>query len=771
MHALYKNTHPLSTAPTLAAAVSLACLLGYSGQTLAKGEVDTLFTSSAAATPSTYLGTDGNTYNWGQGQNLNIDGFTLGADTYTYSTEADLVVIRRTSVATPCSVFAETTGTEHNYKATFPDGGDGTGACDLASLMSGRVINVGALDVFANTGGNDKNIERIDFISTGGLSAPLDPTLITKTGHVVTEKGANNAIKIAAITAVDANNVPTAYGPLVTVNGSLANCPDATTDICYGQTNVITDNDFLHSPSGSPQNSLVKVTGGITGATELLGMAFVSLDDLGVAPGSIYYGFSYFASDVDATDDLVDYASFPAGTVKTAEGEADVYGGTAGYFILNTISNISGTVFNDLDANGAQNGAEAGLPNVTVKLYQDTNNNGVLDAGTDTLLGSVETISDGSFTLAGLVDGDYLIEVNTADTDLPANLALPANANPIAVTVAGANITGQSFPFKPTVSAGTPVASNDSATTLPGQAVDINVIANDTDPNGGGLTVTVTTPPTHGSVIVSGGSINYTPAAGFTGIDTFVYQISDGAGGTSSATVSVNVNPDSDGDGIPNIDDIDDDNDGILDTVETDADFDGDGIPNSLDLDSDNDGIPDIEESGLDGVRKPLLDADSDGRFDLTQSFGANGLVDGIETAPESGTPDYDNDGQGEPPADTDNDRHYDFLDLDSDGDELLDISEAGFPDSNGDGLVDNFIDSDGDGWDQSVAAIYPSGLRDANGNGIADYRECGCTNLPIDTGLQGNGLGSSSWFLLPLTGLALLRRRLISLLSSTEGK
>ena len=66
---------------------------------------------------------------------------------------------------------------------------------------------------------------------------------------------------------------------------------------------------------------------------------------------------------------------------------------------------------------------------------------------------------------------------------------------------------------------------------------------------------------------------------------------------------------DADGDGISNAIDIDDDNDGILDVVETTDDTDGDGIINKLDLDSDGDGIPDIVEAGH-------PDVDNDGRVD-----------------------------------------------------------------------------------------------------------------------------------------------------------
>ena len=52
--------------------------------------------------------------------------------------------------------------------------------------------------------------------------------------------------------------------------------------------------------------------------------------------------------------------------------------------------------------------------------------------------------------------------------------------------------------------------------------------------------------------------------------------------------------------------DLDDDNDGILDTVETSADFDQNGKVNSLDLDSDGDGCNDVIEAGF-------LDPDKDG--------------------------------------------------------------------------------------------------------------------------------------------------------------
>ena len=84
-----------------------------------------------------------------------------------------------------------------------------------------------------------------------------------------------------------------------------------------------------------------------------------------------------------------------------------------------------------------------------------------------------------------------------------------------------------------------PVANNDSAWTTTGQAVTVSVLANDTDPDNDTLSVTSVTQGTNGAVIKnSDGTVTYTPKAGFTGTDSFSYSISDGHGGTASATVA-----------------------------------------------------------------------------------------------------------------------------------------------------------------------------------------------------------------------------------------
>ncbi len=87
-----------------------------------------------------------------------------------------------------------------------------------------------------------------------------------------------------------------------------------------------------------------------------------------------------------------------------------------------------------------------------------------------------------------------------------------------------------------------PNAINDSASTQRDQAKTINVLANDTDPDGDALTITNVSDPPHGmAVAAGGGNVTYTPEAGFTGGDAFTYTIGDGRGGADNATVSITV--------------------------------------------------------------------------------------------------------------------------------------------------------------------------------------------------------------------------------------
>lgn len=86
-----------------------------------------------------------------------------------------------------------------------------------------------------------------------------------------------------------------------------------------------------------------------------------------------------------------------------------------------------------------------------------------------------------------------------------------------------------------------PDAVDDAATTAVDTAAEIPVLLNDTDPDGDPLVVESVGTPIYGSTTTNGTTVTYTPAANWSGTDTFSYTVSDGQGGTDTATVTVAV--------------------------------------------------------------------------------------------------------------------------------------------------------------------------------------------------------------------------------------
>ena len=89
-----------------------------------------------------------------------------------------------------------------------------------------------------------------------------------------------------------------------------------------------------------------------------------------------------------------------------------------------------------------------------------------------------------------------------------------------------------------------PVATDDTATTAEDTPVTVDVLANDTDADVGDvLTVDSVTQAANGTVVNNGVDVTYTPDLDSDGVDSFTYTVSDGFGGSDTATVSVTVDP------------------------------------------------------------------------------------------------------------------------------------------------------------------------------------------------------------------------------------
>ncbi|HEU4837155.1 MAG TPA: Ig-like domain-containing protein [Pyrinomonadaceae bacterium] len=88
-----------------------------------------------------------------------------------------------------------------------------------------------------------------------------------------------------------------------------------------------------------------------------------------------------------------------------------------------------------------------------------------------------------------------------------------------------------------------PTANNDTATTNEDTPVNVNVLANDVEPDGDTLNVISVTQGGNGAVSINGDkTVRYSPNLNFFGSDSFTYTIDDGHGGQSTATVNVTVN-------------------------------------------------------------------------------------------------------------------------------------------------------------------------------------------------------------------------------------
>lgn len=232
---------------------------------------------------------------------------------------------------------------------------------------------------------------------------------------------------------------------------------------------------------------------------------------------------------------------------------------------------------------------------------------------------------------------------------------------------------------------------------------------------------------------------------------------------------------DTDGDGIPDYLDTDTDGDGIPDATELTHDSDGDGVPDYQEMldgtnannpasfkDSDGDGVPDYVEiaqgtdpfnptsyrdSDGDGVPdyvetqqgtnpnnpSSYRDSDGDGIPDYVESrqgTNPNSAGDVVADSDGDSIPNYIEGYNSQSPSasrDSDGDGTADYLDLDSDGDSIPDITERTV-DADSDGIMNyRDLDSDNDGiLDAS------EGSSDWDSDGIANYVDTDTDNDSI---------------------------------------
>lgn len=408
-------------------------------------------------------------------------------------------------------------------------------------------------------------------------------------------------------------------------------------------------------------------------------------------------------SDNDGNPDRFDLDSDNDGIADIVEaGGIDTNGDGQADNIADADNNGYVNIFDAADGGTPLSIADTDNDGVADQLDLDSDNDGIADISE--VGGGMDADGDGTIDNYTDIDGDGLADSVDEDNN---NTPSPGDGFGTAYTILDTDKDG--YPDNQDLD-----KDNDGIADL--------VEAGGEDADGNGVIDSLTDADNDGYADVVDNDDNTTPGAG------------DGTG------IPLD-NPDSDRDGIADAADLDSDNDGLPDLTEAGGiDGDGDGAIDNA-VDADGDGYADIVDNddnttpgAGDGPGTPLpvvdtdrdnvadyldLDSDNDGVGDLTEAGGTDANRDGVLDS----TADSDNDGLGDivdpndndtPGAgdgpgtpltrpDSDGDTYPDQVDLDSDNDGITDIAEAGGSDIDGDGMIDNFVDNDGDGYAELV--------------------------------------------------------------------
>jgi hypothetical protein len=213
-------------------------------------------------------------------------------------------------------------------------------------------------------------------------------------------------------------------------------------------------------------------------------------------------------------------------------------------------------------------------------------------------------------------------------------------------------------------------------TICPGESVSLRV---NTGIIGTGASAYWYTGSCGGTLVGTGTTITVTPTV----TTRYYVRMQGDCNTTSCRTVDITVNCD-----------IDDDNDGIPDITEN----------NGVDVEGDDDfdGIPNWRDSDMAG----FTDANGDG-VDDRYDFDRDGIIN--------------------------------QYDRDSDNDGIPDVVESYGVDADGDGVIDNYTDTDADGFSQNVDANATGYLNSGNGLGRLDLDGDGYPNfLDLDSDNDG---------------------------------
>ena len=274
-------------------------------------------------------------------------------------------------------------------------------------------------------------------------------------------------------------------------------------------------------------------------------------DEATVAEDSGANTINVRANDSDVDNDTLTVTAVTQGTngsVAITNGGADVsYTPNANFFGSDSFT------YTVSDGNGSSDTATVNITVTSVKDDPDAVNDGATvaeDSGANTInvRANDSDVENDTLTVSAVTQGT---NGSVAITNGDADVSYTPNANffgsdSFTYTVSDGNGGSDTATVNITVTSvnDNPDAVDDGATVAEDSGANtINVRANDTDVESDTLTITAVTQGTSGTVAITNGGTNlsYTPNPNFFGSDSFTYTVSDGNGGSDTATVNITV--------------------------------------------------------------------------------------------------------------------------------------------------------------------------------------------------------------------------------------
>ncbi|MEA2602915.1 MAG: hypothetical protein QOF89_3907 [Acidobacteriota bacterium] len=322
----------------------------------------------------------------------------------------------------------------------------------------------------------------------------VDPDATPRVIHFVANDGNSNSnTATSTVTIVATDTPPTAVNDSATVNEDSGANP---INVLANDTDP--DNGPMSVTSVTqPANGTVVITGGGTGVS--------------------YTPNANYCNSVSGTPDTFTYTLSPGGSTATVT-------------VTVTCADDDPTAVAD-----AATVVEDSGPNAINVLANDTDPDGgpISISSVTQPANGVVVITGGGTGLTYAPNANYCNSVSGTPDTFTYTLSPGGSSATVTVTV--------------TCVDDNPTAVNDAATVVEDSGPNaINVLANDTDPDGGTKSVASVTQPANGAVVITGGGagVSYTPNANYcntppgTTLDTFTYTLTPGG---SSATVTVSV--------------------------------------------------------------------------------------------------------------------------------------------------------------------------------------------------------------------------------------